>query len=214
VNDDALALAFRAGLPFVGLRDHEHDPELDDVVPPEAAAAAGVVALAASDDHVRLAVAHPSVNLGPLTPYLGDRRVELAIASRVELEAIVGPSRRALEQPRVEERHIQEAAAAEAEPVPVPEAKAEPEPEPQPELEPEPVVVYEPEAEAEPEPEPQPEPEPVAVYEPEPEPEPPDEQPSWLEPPRRWQRLFRVALYLVMLLVVAGGVLLAYLLAR
>jgi hypothetical protein len=44
VSDDALALAFRAGLPFVGLRDHEHDPELDDVIPREVAAAAGVVA--------------------------------------------------------------------------------------------------------------------------------------------------------------------------
>jgi hypothetical protein len=90
VTDDALALAFRSGLPFVGLRDHEPDPDVDRVVPPEAAAAAGVVALAASADHVRFAVAHPSVNLSSLAPYLGNRRVELAIAPRSELEAIVG----------------------------------------------------------------------------------------------------------------------------
>ena len=90
MSDDALALAFRAGLPFVGLRDHEPDPEVDRIVPPEAAAAAGVVALAASDDHVRFAVAHPDVNLGSLAPYLGNRRVELAIAPSAELEAIVG----------------------------------------------------------------------------------------------------------------------------
>jgi hypothetical protein len=38
--DEAIELAFRAGLPFVGLRDHEHDPELDRVVPPAAARAA------------------------------------------------------------------------------------------------------------------------------------------------------------------------------
>ena len=98
MNDDALALAFRAGLPFVGLRDHEHDPALDAVVPPDAAAAVGVVPLAASDEHVRLAVAHPAVDLSALAPYIGDRRVELAIAPRVELEAIVGPPR-PVEQP-------------------------------------------------------------------------------------------------------------------
>ena len=90
MTDDALALAFRSGLPFVGLRDHEPDPEVDRIVPPEAAAAAGVVALTASADHVRFAVAHPSVNLTSLAPYLGNRRVELAIAPRAELEAIVG----------------------------------------------------------------------------------------------------------------------------
>ena len=90
MTDDALALAFRSGLPFVGLRDHEPDPDVDRIVPPEAAAAAGVVALTASADHVRFAVAHPSVNLSSLAPYLGNRRVELAIAPRGELEAIVG----------------------------------------------------------------------------------------------------------------------------
>jgi hypothetical protein len=99
VSDDALALAFRAGLPFVGLRDHEPDPEVDRIVPPEAAAAAGVVALAASDDHVRFAVAHPDVNLGSLAPYLGNRRVELAIAPSAELEAIVGAAPRPPAEP-------------------------------------------------------------------------------------------------------------------
>ena len=194
MNDDALALAFRAGLPFVGLRDHEHDPALDDVVPPAAAAAAGVVALAATDDHVRLAVAHPSVNLGALEPYLGHRRVELAIASRVELEEIVGPP----PAPVVEE------------PVGVDEPLIEEEPEP----EAEPEVEAEPEAAAQPEPAPEPEPEPapVAVYEP--EPVPADEEPSWLEPPKRWRRTLRVLLYLMMLLIVAAGAVLAYLLTR
>lgn len=99
MSDDALALAFRAGLPFVGLRDHEPDPEVDRIVPPEAAAAAGVVALAASDDHVRFAVAHPDVNLGSLAPYLGNRRVELAIAPSAELEAIVGAAPKPAAEP-------------------------------------------------------------------------------------------------------------------
>ena len=122
MNDDALALAFRAGLPFVGLRDHEHDPALDDVVPPEAAATAGVLALAVSDEHVRLAVAHPSVNLSALEPYLGDRRVELAIASRVELEEIVGPPPPVVERPAaVDEQLIEEEPEAEVEAEPSPE---------------------------------------------------------------------------------------------
>ena len=99
MSDDALALAFRAGLPFVGLRDHEPDPGVDRIVPPEAAAAAGVVALAASDDHVRFAVAHPDVNLGSLAPYLGNRRVELAIAPSAELEAIVGAAPKPAAEP-------------------------------------------------------------------------------------------------------------------
>ena len=99
MTDDALALAFRSGLPFVGLRDHEPDPDVDRIVPPEAAAAAGVVALAASADHVRFAVAHPSVNLSSLAPYLGNRRVELAIAPRAELEAIVGAAPKPAAEP-------------------------------------------------------------------------------------------------------------------
>jgi hypothetical protein len=91
VTDDALALAFRTGLPFVGLRDHAHDPELDRVIPPAAARAARVVPLVASDDRVRLAVAEPEPDISALAPYLGDRGVELAIADREELEAILGP---------------------------------------------------------------------------------------------------------------------------
>jgi Type II secretion system (T2SS), protein E, N-terminal domain len=189
VNDDALALAFRAGLPFVGLRDHEHDPALDHVIPPEAAAAAGVVALAASDDHVRLAVAHPAVNLGALAPYLGDRRVELAIASRVELEAIVGPP------PPVEERPAVEEPVVEGEPAAL---EAEPEPEPEHELAPES----------------EPETAPVARQGAQPEPVPPGEEPSWLEPPSRSRRVLRAMLIFILLLVIAGGALLAYLLTR
>jgi hypothetical protein len=189
VNDDALALAFRTGLPFVGLRDREHDPAIDDVVPPAAAAAAGVVALAATDDHVRLAVAHPSVDLSALEPYVGDRRVELAIASRAELEAIVGPPPPVVEEP-----------VAGDEPL----TKEEPEPKvgPEPEAE----VVAEPAAVAEPAVVP------VAVYEA--DPVPAGAEPSWLEPPARWRRTLRVLLYLTMLLIVAAGAVLAYLLTR
>jgi type II secretion system (T2SS) protein E len=92
VSDDALDLAFRAGLPFVGLRDHEHDPELDTVVPPDAARSARAVPLAAAGDHVRLAVADPDTDLTALTPYLAGRRVELAIAPGEEVDAVLGPA--------------------------------------------------------------------------------------------------------------------------
>jgi hypothetical protein len=91
VKDDALALAFRAGLPFVGLRDHQHDPELDRFIPPDAARAARVVLLSAGDDYLRVALADPEADLTALRPYLGDRRVELAVAADHEVEALLGP---------------------------------------------------------------------------------------------------------------------------
>jgi hypothetical protein len=91
VSDDALDLAFRNGLPFVGLRDHEHDPQLDTIVPPDAARSARAIPLTFADDHVRLAVADPDADLAALAPYLAGRRVELAIAPRDEVEAILGP---------------------------------------------------------------------------------------------------------------------------
>jgi hypothetical protein len=186
VSDDALALAFRAGLPFVGLRDHEPDPEVDRVVPAEAAAAAGVVALAASDDHVRFAVAHPDVNLGSLSPYLGNRRVELAIAPSAELEAIVGAAPKpAAEPPPAGQETLlpvtEDEPLAAAEPLVV----AEPVAEADPITEEEPLAAAEPGTEAQPlaaaEPldpgEPPAGAEPIAEEEPPAAAEAPDEQP-------------------------------------
>ena len=40
MSAEAIARAFEADLPFVGLRDHEHDADLDRIVPPDAARAA------------------------------------------------------------------------------------------------------------------------------------------------------------------------------
>jgi Type II secretion system (T2SS), protein E, N-terminal domain len=91
VSDEALAIAFRSGLPYVGLRDHAHDPALDRIVPPAAARTARVIPLAAADDHIRLAVADPDTDLSALDRYLTDREVQLAVAPREELEAILGP---------------------------------------------------------------------------------------------------------------------------
>jgi hypothetical protein len=192
VNDEALDLAFRTGLPFVGLRDHEHDPDLDLVVPPDAARFARVIPLTAADDHVRLAVAEPEPDLAALTPFLEGRRIELAIAPRDELDEVLGPPPPAApepESPPLEPAALQtgieegEAAEPDAEPL----AAAEPEPEPV-AAEPKPLT-------AEPEPEPvaaepepltaKPEAEPLAA-EPEPEAEPlagePEAEPLAAEP--------------------------------
>jgi Type II secretion system (T2SS), protein E, N-terminal domain len=122
VTDDALALAFRTGLPFVGLRDHEHDPDLDTLIPPDAARAARAVPLAADDEHLRLAVTDPDADLVALSPYLGHLRVELALAAEEEIEAILGPpppepvtTGPALREPLATEHPPLEAVAAEPE---------------------------------------------------------------------------------------------------
>jgi hypothetical protein len=91
LTEDTLALAFRTGLPYIGLRDHAHDPDLDRLIPPDAARAARAVPLAAEGDHVRLAVADPETDLSTLTPYLEEHEIELALAPREEIDAILGP---------------------------------------------------------------------------------------------------------------------------
>jgi hypothetical protein len=239
VKDDALSLAFRTGLPFVGLRDHEHDPELDRFIPPDAARAARVVVLSAGDGHLRLAVADPEADLTALTPYLGDRRVELAVAAHDEVEAILGPP---APLPRVTAQPLDFVEQPPAEPADGEPEQPQPEPvaaEPQAATDGEPLGVSgeaeasEPAA-AEPaaaEPQPVPaereppaaepsESEPVATAaEPSPT-EPlaaaaePGEVPSWLEPPRRGRKVVVVLTVLLLLLVVAAGAATAYLLTR
>jgi Type II secretion system (T2SS), protein E, N-terminal domain len=183
VSDEAIALAFRTGLPFVGLRDHEHDPELDNLVPPDAARFARVLPLTAADDHVRLAVADPEPDLAVLTPYLEGRRVELAIAPRDELEEILGPAPpeppaetpEPPEEPAEAEAPEAEASVAElAEPAAAPTEAIE---EAAPEAEPEPA-----EAAAEPDAVAEPEAEPAAAEVAEPEPAPAEPEPAAPEP--------------------------------
>ena len=55
---------------------------------------------------------------------------------------------------------------------------------------------------------------PVERYKSQPEPADPGEDPSWLAPPSRTKRALRVLLVLMLLVVIAGGALLAYLLTR
>jgi type II secretion system (T2SS) protein E len=230
VNEDTLALAFRTGLPFVGLRDHEHDPDLDRLIPPHAASGARAVPVAADDDHVRLVVADPGTDLSGLEPYLSGRQVELALAAREEIDAILGPPPPLAEEP--------EPVVAEPEPEPLapsatgagPEQRTEDEPEPLAppmagpgperlagEHSPEPLV-------AEPEPQDgrlaaEPEPDALAtaasadphpVASPGDDPELAGELPSWLEPPRRrrW-RVVLAALIVFLVLAAAAVVVLA-----
>jgi MshEN domain len=135
LTEDALAIAFRTGLPFVGLRDHFHDPDLDRLIPPDAARAARAIPLTADDDRIRLAVADPDTDLSTLDKYLAGRQVDLALAPREEIDTILGPPPPPGEVPPEELAHGSEAIATE-EPEPAP---AEPEgPESLTEVEPEP----------------------------------------------------------------------------
>jgi hypothetical protein len=113
--EDALAIAFRTGLPFVGLRDHAHDPDLDRLVPPDAARTARAIPLTADDDRIRLAVADPDTDLSTLDRYLAGRQVDLALAPREEIDTILGPPPAPGEEPP-------EAATGAAEDAPPPEA--------------------------------------------------------------------------------------------
>jgi hypothetical protein len=115
VTEDVLALAFRTGMPFVGLRDHAHDPDLDRLIPPDATRTARAIPLTADDDRVRLAVADPATDLSTLDRYLGGRQVELALAPRQEIDAILGPPPSPAQAPTEERRT--EATEQEAEPI-------------------------------------------------------------------------------------------------
>jgi hypothetical protein len=138
VTEDALALAFRSGLPFVGLRDHAHDPDLDRLIPPDVARTARAIPLAADDDHIRLAVADPDTDLSPLERYLAGRQVDLALAPREEIDTILGPPPPPGEEPP-------EAATEEPDPLAADGAAAIATDEPVAAAEPEPVAAAEPE---------------------------------------------------------------------
>jgi hypothetical protein len=126
LTEDALATAFRTGLPFVGLRDHAHDPDLDRLIPPDAARTARAIPLTADDDRIRLAVADPDTDLSTLDKYLAGRQIDLALAPREEIDTILGP-------PPPQPRPTEAAAPTEpplAESAPEPAADTEPEPSP------------------------------------------------------------------------------------
>jgi hypothetical protein len=227
VTDDALALAFRAGLPFVGLRDHEPDPELDRLIPPDAARAARGVPLAAGEDHLRLAVADPEADITALAPYIRDLRVELAVADRDEVEAILGPPTPAATptpcDDKASEPEVSDYEREMTGPGPAAPEIAEPEvaeseremTEPGPaapevtQAEPEPAERHERWlAEAPPT-------DPLAAAPPAAASDhdaPDDEVPSWLEPPRRRRKILVALLLVVLVLIVAGGAVAVYLL--
>jgi hypothetical protein len=114
LTEDALATAFRTGLPFVGLRDHAHDPDLDRLIPPDAARAARAIPLTADDDRIRLAVADPDTDLSTLDKYLAGRQVDLALAPREEIDTILGPPPPPGEEAPEDLAHGGEAIATEA----------------------------------------------------------------------------------------------------
>ncbi len=123
-GDEALELAFAHGLPYAGLRDAAHDASL---VPETAARAARVVALGGWEDRVRLAAAEPEPDLTAVRPHLGDRRAEIVIAPREEIDAILGPPP---PEPETEPPVSSQPAPIEPEPEPEPEPAGEPGEEP------------------------------------------------------------------------------------
>jgi Type II secretion system (T2SS), protein E, N-terminal domain len=214
VTQDALALAFRTGLPYVGLRDHTHDPDLDRVIPPDAARTTRAIPLAADDDRVRLAVADPDTDLSPLDRYLNGRHVELALAPRDELEAILGPPP---PPPPPDEEPEPEAVPLAADPALPETAPAEPDslvadggPEQGTEGEPLAAAEAVPDGAAAAQPEPDATREPLAAAEAVPheaaaaesDPELDGQVPSWLEPQRR---RWRMVLAVLIVLIVLGG---------
>ena len=116
MTDEALALAFRTGMPYVGLRDHAHDPELDHLIPPDAARTARAIPLTADVDRIRLAVADPEPDLSALDPYLSGRQVHLALAPREELDKILGPPPVRVAEPDAGEAAADEGTEEEHEP--------------------------------------------------------------------------------------------------
>jgi hypothetical protein len=125
VTEEALALAFRTGMPFVGLRDHAHDPDLDRLIPPDAARTARAVPLSADDDRIRLAVADPHTDLSTLDRYVIGRQVELALAPREELDTILGLPPPPGEAPTEAPTDEREPEATEQQPDPLAEAEPE-----------------------------------------------------------------------------------------
>jgi hypothetical protein len=134
LTEDALATAFRTGLPFVGLRDHAHDPDLDRLIPPDAARTARAIPLTADDDRIRLAVADPDTDLSTLDKYLAGRQIDLALAPREEIDTILGP-------PPPQPLPTEAAAPTETSPSESAPEPADTEPEPEPlAVEPDPLV--------------------------------------------------------------------------
>jgi hypothetical protein len=215
VTEDALALAFRTGMPFVGLRDHAHDPDLDRLIPPDAARTARAIPLTADDDRVRLAVADPATDLSTLDRYLDGRQVELALAPREEIDTILGPPPPPAEA-ATEERGTQ---AAEHEGEPLVEAEADaltaeqPAPSDAAPSEPDSLTAEQPAPSDAAPSEPgslaaHPEPHAVAVTEA--DPELAGEVPSWLEPRRRrWRPVLLTVLLVLVVLAAAAVIVLA-----
>lgn len=83
--DDAVRIAFDAGLPYTGLRDFSPDPRLWHYVPLEEARALRVVPLTLVGRVLHLAAAGPDSDLSALRARSPDLRVELHIAPAHEL---------------------------------------------------------------------------------------------------------------------------------
>ena len=96
--DDAVGIAFSAGLPFSGLRDHEPDPALVAGFPPGWLASRTLLPLSFADGTLILATASPSPDLTGLDPRL---TIMLVISPATEIAALLDRAT-PREAPRVE----------------------------------------------------------------------------------------------------------------
>ena len=85
--DDAVRIAFDAGLPYAGLRDFSPDPRLWRYVPLDEARELRLVPLTRVGRVLHLAAAAPDCDLSALRARSPDLRVQLHIAAEHELRA-------------------------------------------------------------------------------------------------------------------------------
>jgi cellulose synthase/poly-beta-1,6-N-acetylglucosamine synthase-like glycosyltransferase len=95
--DEAVRIAFEAGLPYAGLRDFHPDARLWDAVAPDWALREHVLPLALSGDRLTLAAARPDPDLSGLAGSYA--AVDLVIAPAGEIEAVLAALAPAAEPP-------------------------------------------------------------------------------------------------------------------
>jgi hypothetical protein len=86
----ALTVALERGLPYVGLRDLEPDPNLLLYLPAATAGAGDVVPLSREENVLELACAHPEPDLSPIRSRFPRLRLEVCISTAEEVRTVLG----------------------------------------------------------------------------------------------------------------------------
>lgn len=86
----ALTAALERGLPYVGLRDLDPDPNLLLYLPAAMAAAGDVVPLSREDNVLELACAHADTDLSPIRSRFPRLRLEISISPAEDVRTVLG----------------------------------------------------------------------------------------------------------------------------